>query len=888
MIRKSWSGIRAVTFAAALLLSVGISRLNAVPIADELQVTGRGQQNVVIDGSLKEWGDVPAVFLQQFYHRMSGVCSTGRSDAAIVSAMVDEEALYVAIRVVDARVHNSYPQSEIWRGDSVEVYFDLRPANTNLKAHVGSPEWSDGVYQLFIIPPVANGLKPAVKPGDQHVAAMGKFEVAGMLTEDGYALEMRFPYSSMAGASLDRFKVPFGFDVIINDEDRQADGLLAGLSCYGWGPLLDKYKAADAIRRCDSSKTVQLSNTSLFPPVQQMVERSSVIVAGRLSFEEPAKNKIPAPLCAVQLERGPYEGESRRICSRPKWPKGSQVTYAYPSFQRNFALWQQPLPTNAVQGRYTVSFKMGDIVFNKRFYGNKYNTLIALSEESVVWDAHALLSIYPMINLCLFPVENKSLPGTISLYMSASLEDEFSRRLSAKEKMPALRLVLHSEKGSNIVWSSDIALAGQQCPFKIPRAVLKQGNYKLSGHLFSEKGEDLGPLLFPDDYKGSNKEPYVLMVCVKPRQDTVLKTVLEKTTPRFLRAVKIGDPNRGVFPCTNRTDNYARSVWDLQEYKGRIYVGCGDWNMNRGPITIWSFDPATRSNSVEFTKEFVVQDESVDLFRVYGDTLYVPGTDPQESWEWGNLYTKRGGVWEKMRTIPNGLHTFDVAEWNGSFFVACGTESGGQIYRSEDSGQHWTACERAHPMARYQGRFWGLLPMGHELLIAGENMYGAFRLKDNKIQSAFTSLGFQSDVVYRLTSYRGGALYTVRFQAKKAPLLYLPSLSDEPQTIACFRDLCVQDIVVRDSVCHVLTAARCRSWRPRDTARFRGHVYRSEDLIHWKEEADFLVPLRPCSLEFSKGVYYVGLGILDVEHQWDAPKTGDPQGVESGTIWRLE
>ena len=116
--------------------------------------------------------------------------------------------------------------------------------------------------------------------------------------------------------------------------------------------------------------------------------------------------------------------------------------------------------------------------------------------------------------------------------------------------------------------------------------------------------------------------------------------------------VKIGNPGMSQFPNNSLDDCIARSVWDMHYYDGGIYIGYGDLRANRGPIDVWSLDAGG-----SFTKEYTVDEEQVSIFRTYDGKLFIPGTDAMEPWDYGNLYVKDGGVWQKLRTIPR--------PWNG-------------------------------------------------------------------------------------------------------------------------------------------------------------------------------------------------------------------------------
>lgn len=135
---------------------------------------------------------------------------------------------------------------------------------------------------------------------------------------------------------------------------------------------------------------------------------------------------------------------------------------------------------------------------------------------------------------------------------------------------------------------------------------------------------------------------------------------------------------------------YARNIWDMCAFHGKLYLGAGNSSnegpaSNAGPVSIYSYDPAKR----RFAQEFSVDDEQVDVFRCFGDQLYIPGHDPRESWELGNFYRlERDGKWRKYRNIPDSIHNYDMAYHNGVLFAGLGSAKG-SIAASGDLGRTW-------------------------------------------------------------------------------------------------------------------------------------------------------------------------------------------------------
>lgn len=132
---------------------------------------------------------------------------------------------------------------------------------------------------------------------------------------------------------------------------------------------------------------------------------------------------------------------------------------------------------------------------------------------------------------------------------------------------------------------------------------------------------------------------------------------------------------------------YARNVWALKAFDGRIYIGAGNSAnggpaSNAGPVPVFSYDPKART----FSEEWSVPDEQIDIYHEFSDgRLYIPGHDPREDWKLGNFY-RRGkgaaGKWEKVRTLPDGVHCYDMEEFDGKLF-ACGYG----VYESADWGK---------------------------------------------------------------------------------------------------------------------------------------------------------------------------------------------------------
>jgi len=150
--------------------------------------------------------------------------------------------------------------------------------------------------------------------------------------------------------------------------------------------------------------------------------------------------------------------------------------------------------------------------------------------------------------------------------------------------------------------------------------------------------------------------------------------------------VSLADPTDLGVPYALQYEAYplALTPTDLMIYDGCLYVASGDWGGNMGPIDMLCYDTARN----EWKNSGTLPDEEIAFFFVIEDTLVTPGIDPRDGWEWGNLYFLQNGTWQTKRTIPNGIHCFDLAYHDGKLFAAVTTNGNGlQAAVSSDMGE---------------------------------------------------------------------------------------------------------------------------------------------------------------------------------------------------------
>jgi hypothetical protein len=159
----------------------------------------------------------------------------------------------------------------------------------------------------------------------------------------------------------------------------------------------------------------------------------------------------------------------------------------------------------------------------------------------------------------------------------------------------------------------------------------------------------------------------------------------------------LGNPGSGRFPEWMGWKS-SRPIRVMQRFAGKIYLGTGDWAENTGPVPIFYFDPGKNKIEIDKTSgnnykspDGFVDEEAIDQYRIINGKLVIPGTDPRESWDLGNFYRKEAGGWKKYRTIPQGVHTFDMCKFKNRLFAANGIArpQDSIVHVSDDDGRSW-------------------------------------------------------------------------------------------------------------------------------------------------------------------------------------------------------
>jgi len=368
----------------------------------------------------------------------------------------------------------------------------------------------------------------------------------------------------------------------------------------------------------------------------------------------------------------------------------------------------------------------------------------------------------------------------------------------------------------------------------------------------------------------------------------------------------VGNPYAEHFKSPQQI--YARNIWDMIEFQGKIYFGAGNSSnigpaTNAGPVPIIVYDPKTDL----FSSSFVTSDEQVDAFYIFNNALYVPGHDPKEDWRWGNLYkTTDGQQWIKKRTIPFGVHTLCLATFDKQLFSGLGTAKGAAIAISDDLGDSW----QFKPFPK-SSRFYEFLQADNQLYAVGVLYSPALLESYNKSKNKQpltqvveynrptqftqrydltarvlfpdTSLQHTNLNWYKIThpqNVNGKVLYIGAYphndiQSLPFGLYYSKSLRKDSisvKKIAIPNDAIPWDTYQTKNFVYVLTNRK-------QGEKTEVTILRSSDLEEWEELFYFDSTQLVRSFAFSQGTFYFSLG-CEVENprQWQASELQEQTG----------
>ncbi|MGE5372302.1 MAG: hypothetical protein ACM3QZ_09965 [Solirubrobacterales bacterium] len=326
------------------------------------------------------------------------------------------------------------------------------------------------------------------------------------------------------------------------------------------------------------------------------------------------------------------------------------------------------------------------------------------------------------------------------------------------------------------------------------------------------------------------------------------------------------------------TPPYARNVWDMQLFNGKIYLGHGDSVSNAGPIPVVFYDP----ESNKFVREFTVDEEQIHRYRIVDGQLVIPGHDARESWDYGNFYRLENKRWKKYRTLPDAVHVFDLTSYNGRLYAAVTSQAPGRsgvVMSSGDKGLTWRPELPANrPFYTMGDTAYGLFACGGKLygegLLLNETYYG--QLKYNNLL-VMTDAGAMTQnvsgrqlfpkskdywyLLYQTAEFNNRLVYLgVRgiqngIQWSPEGLYSAAGLGKQVQAISLGDGGWLpSDLLVRGNRLYVL------AYRKDTGGQYTNAVFQSSDSLHYRELFRFTARTFARSFEMLNGDFYFGLG----------------------------
>ena len=309
--------------------------------------------------------------------------------------------------------------------------------------------------------------------------------------------------------------------------------------------------------------------------------------------------------------------------------------------------------------------------------------------------------------------------------------------------------------------------------------------------------------------------------------------------------------------------------WDLEIYDEKLYIGAGDYDENTGPVYSMCFD----IEQEEWLDVGVLRDEQISRFCQINGKLIAVGTDPMDDWSLGNYYVLGDDGWETVRSLPNGIHNFDMIEFDGKIFAGVGTEDVDEtVAMSTDGGKSWTYIPlykdgkpfdtsgykwtRTYEFTQYNGQLYALLSF--QLGFGSQHMI--FRYEDGKMvwlsDKVFSLIGgisvgrkywngeFEFDGACYITA---NALYAIRDFSNQESYEKIEMPGGES----------VADAFLRDGVMYALAFKRDTKNKEYNVVIYKSTTGKTGSFT---PVAEFTYPVPPVSFDTDGNHFYVGMG----------------------------
>ena len=320
----------------------------------------------------------------------------------------------------------------------------------------------------------------------------------------------------------------------------------------------------------------------------------------------------------------------------------------------------------------------------------------------------------------------------------------------------------------------------------------------------------------------------------------------------------LGIPLLETYTNDSETQIRARSAWDMVAYDGKIYIGCGDYDTNMGPVAVWSYDV----DDGAWQASSPLEDGHIKRYAVLRDTLSILGTDPRGDWSMGSYYTLEGDEWIEHRVLPSGIHCFDAVEYDGKLFFGLGVNSGDSPVVTSEDGETFASVSFFKDGVSVDTALYEVVRV-HNFVICENTLY------------AFLTLGTEEKATLEVYRYDGESFsyfstppevflrsYDITYTGEFAGLAtfingYCYYISEDMVNFRPWRvemsDL-ASDVMVIDGVQYVLAHTALRS------GRYESAVYASTDGKTFAKLFWFRDRVPANSFTYADGVFYFSMG----------------------------
>jgi hypothetical protein len=341
---------------------------------------------------------------------------------------------------------------------------------------------------------------------------------------------------------------------------------------------------------------------------------------------------------------------------------------------------------------------------------------------------------------------------------------------------------------------------------------------------------------------------------------------------------------------------YARNVWDMQVFDGKVFIGHGNSSnfapsSNAGPIPVVYLTPETDS----FVSETTITEEQIDIFRTFNTgELYTPSHDPRGAGPAGFWTRGNDGVWTQTGSISGTSHVYDLMQHSsGKLLAALGSSSNNNTAAmSSNGGSTWSFVLQHPERTKWMFEFGGDIYAGIWITNTtssswGEAPYysnpalnGIYKWNNTTNQFASANIdarllipGLDANFVGRMvrsTNYGSGLLFiagitTNDHQWEPTAAFYTANLTTGTK-IALPAGVLPYDIVVRGGTAYLLASKR------NGLGDYENIVYSSTNGTSYTEVFRFAATSFARSFEEVNGDFYFGMGTDTTELSADTGK----------------